>query len=148
MKKVALLLLLFLSPTLCLAGTSDNWFAGLGISKGDTLYNGGAIILGYRPTARTGYNYEYTVGGLVGVGNRNVGWISYSRTMEDDRLFAGFGLAVLNRTTPNLSTPIEFITTFGYHEDDKWDFCFRHISNGGIKKPNVGEDLFFLTWRF
>lgn len=49
--------------------------------------------------------------------------------------------------TNALSGPVQFGTALGI-EGDKWDFLVRHISNAGLEKPNRGETMLLLGYKF
>nr|WP_240734004.1 lipid A 3-O-deacylase [Dyella soli] len=56
------------------------------------------------------------------------------------QLFLSFQPAVQSGRTQALSSPYEFITTVGY-EGSHWSLGIRHISDGGMHKPNRGETM-------
>jgi len=62
-------------------------------------------------------------------------------------LSAGFGIGVQHRKTDALSGDPQFISTIGWRWD-RFSLLFRHISNGGFDKPNDGENILQLAWRF
>ncbi|HEX7111182.1 MAG TPA: lipid A 3-O-deacylase [Mizugakiibacter sp.] len=55
-------------------------------------------------------------------------------------LYVGFQLAATAGRTDALSTPYEFVSTFGW-QGRHWQFMVRHVSNGDFHKPNHGETL-------
>lgn len=54
--------------------------------------------------------------------------------------FVSEQLAVQSGRTRALSTPYEFISTLGW-QGDRFTFALRHVSNGGLHKPNRGESM-------
>jgi len=67
-----------------------------------------------------------------------------------DKLFAklDISLCFITHTTKHLSTHYQFKdrVRVGYKFDNNYSFTigFVHFSNGGIKKPNTGENFFIL----
>jgi hypothetical protein len=55
-------------------------------------------------------------------------------------LFFGFEVATTAGKTDALSTPYEFVSSFGW-QDGHWQLLMRHISNGDFHKPNHGETM-------
>lgn len=49
--------------------------------------------------------------------------------------------------TDALSGPIQFGTAIGV-EGRKWEVLIRHLSNAGLKKPNKGETMLLLGYKF
>ena len=65
--------------------------------------------------------------------------------------YAQVGVAALANTTKNLSTSLEFTEKIGIGlnlENFDISLFYRHISNGGIKKPNRGENFTGITLYF
>jgi len=68
-----------------------------------------------------------------------------------DKLFikCDISLCYITHTTPHLSTHYQFKDRIrvGYNFNENYSllFGFIHFSNGGIKKPNSGEN-FFVMW--
>jgi len=62
-------------------------------------------------------------------------------------LTAGFGIGAQHRKTDALSGDPQFISTIGWRWN-RFSVLFRHISNGGFDKPNDGENVLQLAWRF
>lgn len=55
-------------------------------------------------------------------------------------LFFSFQLAATSHTTQALSTHYQFVSTLGW-EARHFSFQVRHISNGGLHRPNRGETM-------
>jgi len=62
-------------------------------------------------------------------------------------LTIGFGLGAQHKKTDALSGDPQFISTIGWRWD-RLSLLLRHISNGGFDKPNDGENVLQLAWRF
>lgn len=140
---------LFLVATGLIAGTTPgNAWAQTDLGVGFTGQHGGqsgsVIMLDYKPTTTT---WDVTLGGIQGTRTRDTSWVAISDELIDRNLFAGFGLAFITRQTTTLTSPYQFMTTFGYHHDG-WVLSVRHLSNGGLRGANIGENLIVLSWDF
>ena len=93
--------------------------------------------------------WDYTIGNIGGVGqdNRDTTFVAASYQIVDEHLFASFGPALITHQTETLTSQYQFMTTFGYHRGN-WAFGVRHLSNGGLKGANIGENLVFLGYHF
>jgi hypothetical protein len=134
--------LITLDPTVAHADTY--------LSAGYTgMHDGGrgrVLMVDWIPTDS---NWNYTVGNIGGIGkdNRDTSFVAASYMIVDEHLFASFGPALITHQTETLTSQYQFMTTFGYHRGD-WAFGVRHLSNGGLRGANIGENLVFLGYRF
>lgn len=140
---------LFLVATGLIAGTTPgNARAQTNLGVGFTSQRGGqsgsVIMLDYKPATTT---WDVTLGGIQDTRTRDTSWVAISDELIDRDLFAGFGLAFITRQTTTLTSPYQFMTTFGYHHDG-WVLSVRHLSNGGLRGANIGENLIVLSWDF
>lgn len=118
------------------------------VSAGYTgMHDGGrgrVLMLDWVPT---GSRWDYTIGNIGGVGrdNRDTTFVAASYQIVDEHLWASFGPALVTHQTDTLTSAYQFMTTFGYHKDN-WAFGVRHLSNGGLRGKNIGENLVFVGW--
>jgi len=122
--------------------------AQVGISAGYTgMHDGGrgqVLMLDYVPT---GSRWDLTAGNISGTADgRDTSFLVASYMIVDQHLWASFGPGLVTRQTSTLTSQYQFMTTFGYHHDDEWAVGVRHLSNGGLRGNNVGENLVFFTW--
>ena len=122
--------------------------AQTGISVGYTgMHDGGrgrVLMFDYVPT---GGHWDYTIGNISGAANRDTSFFVASYEIVDEHLYASFGPALITHQTETLTSAYQFMTTFGYHRDN-WSFGVRHLSNGGLRGANIGENLVFASWNF
>jgi len=62
-------------------------------------------------------------------------------------LIGGFGVGVQHGKTDALSGDPQFISSIGW----RWNrvsLMFRHISNARVQRPNDGENIVQVAWRF
>lgn len=134
--------LMALTPPLASAQT--------GISVGYTgMHDGGrgrVLMLDYVPAASP---WDFTLGNISGASadNRDTSFVAASYEIVDQHLYASFGPVLLRHQTDTLSSTYQFMTTFGYHRDN-WSVAVRHLSNGGLRGPNIGENLVFAAWNY
>lgn len=122
--------------------------AQTGIAVGYTGMHDGqrgqVLVLDYRPEAS---HWLVSVGNISHTLSRDTSWAGVQYMIVDRDLFAGFGPAVITHQTTTLTSQYQFITTFGFHHGH-WALAVRHISNGGTRGDNVGENLVTLAWNF
>jgi hypothetical protein len=63
------------------------------------------------------------------------------------RPFAGIGLAAYTDTNPLISSPLGFSLSAGMNIGERFDVQWRHFSNAGFEKPNMGQDMLLAGWR-
>lgn len=120
------------------------------LSAGYTgMHDGGrgrVLMVDYVPT---GSRWDFTLGNIGGAGqnNRDTTFVAASYQIVDEHLWASFGPALITRQTETLTSTYQFMTTFGYHKDH-WGFGVRHLSNGGLRGKNIGENVVFVGWDF
>ena len=120
------------------------------LSAGYTgMHDGGrgrVLMVDYVPE---GSRWDYTVGNIGGAGqnNRDTTFVAASYQIVDEHLWASFGPALITRQTETLTSTYQFMTTFGYHKDN-WGFGVRHLSNGGLRGKNIGENVVFVGYSF
>jgi hypothetical protein len=123
--------------------------AEVGISAGYTgMHDGGrgrVVMLDYVPT---GSSWDFTAGNIGETTDRNTSFVVASYMIVDQHLWASFGPGLVTHQTSTLTSQYQFMTTFGYHHDDDWSVGVRHLSNGGLRGNNVGENLVFFSWIF
>jgi len=62
-------------------------------------------------------------------------------------LFLSEQLAVTNRATHALSSHYQFVSTLGW-QAKHFSVAIRHISNGGLHRPNTGETMALVGFAF
>lgn len=132
--------LLALAPALASAQT--------GISVGYTGLHDGqrgrVLMFDYVPR---GTAWDFTVGNISNTLNRDTSFAAVSYEIVDKHLYASFGPGFVTHQTTTLTSEYQFMTTFGYHYEN-WSAGVRHISNGGFRGNNIGENLVFMVWNF
>ena len=111
------------------------------------MHDGGrgrVLMVDWTPT---GSRWDYTLGNIGGAGqeNRDTTFVAASYMIVDEHLWASFGPALITHQTETLTSTYQFMTTFGYHKD-RWGFGVRHLSNGGLRGKNIGENVVFLGY--
>lgn len=123
-------------------------FAQVGVAVGYTGMHDGqrgqVLVLDYRPQDM---HWLFSAGNISHTLSRNTSWVGAQYMIIDRDLFAGFGPAVITHQTTTLTSQYQFITTFGLHRGH-WAIAVRHISNGGTRGDNVGENLVTFAWNF
>lgn len=144
-KTPAILLTLVLSLTTLAPLAAE---AQTGIAVGYTgmhdSQRGQVYMLDYRPD---GQPWDFTAGAIRGTLNRDTSFIAASYEIVDQHLYASFGPALIRHQTSTLTSQYQFMTTFGFHHDG-WSLAVRHMSNGGLRGDNVGENSVILEWDF
>lgn len=132
--------LLALIPALASAQT--------GISVGYTGMHDGqrgrVLMFDYVPQ---GSHWDFTAGNISGTLDRDTSFVAASYEIVDQHLYASFGPGLVTHQTETLTSQYQFMTTFGYHYEN-WSAGVRHISNGGLRGDNIGENLVFAVWNF
>lgn len=91
--------------------------------------------------------WDATVGTITGTTDRNTSFAMLSYEIVDQHLYASFGTGLITHQTTTLTSQYQFLTTFGYH----WNHAslgVRHMSNGGLRGKNIGENLVFVALTF
>ena len=91
--------------------------------------------------------WDFTAGAIRGTLDRDTSFVALSYEIVDKHLYASFGPALIRHQTGTLTSQYQFMTTFGLHHDD-WSLGVRHMSNGGLRGNNVGENFVFVAWDF
>lgn len=137
---IAAATLLGLAPGLASAQT--------GISVGYTGMHDGqrgrVLMFDYVPQHS---HLDFTVGNISGTLDRDTSFVALSYEIVDQHLYASFGPGLITHQTETLTSQYQFMTTFGYHYEN-WSVGVRHISNGGFRGANIGENLVFAVWNF
>ncbi len=95
----------------------------------------------------SGTHWDFTAGNISNTQNRDTSFIAASYEIDNKDLYASFGPALITRQTETLTSTYQFMTTFGYHHaGDAWSIGVRHISNGGLRGSNIGENMVFVSW--
>lgn len=140
MKRYIWIILMLFAPLAASAQT--------GISVGYTGMHDGqrgqVLILDYRPEHTA---WDFSVGNISHTIDRDTSWAGVQYEIIDRDLYAGFGPVLITHQTGTLTSQYQFMTTFGYHRGD-FGISVRHISNGGTRGDNVGENLVTLSWQF
>lgn len=122
--------------------------AQTGISVGYTGLHDGqrgqVLMLDYVPGDSP---WDFSAGTIKGTIGRDTSFVAASYEIVDQHLYASFGPGLITHQTTTLTSQYEFMTTFGYHKDD-FSVGVRHLSNGGLRGTNVGENLVFVAWNF
>ena len=138
--RIAALGLLLLLPFAAQAQT--------GISVGYTGMHDGqrgqVYMFDYVPQ---GSPWDFTAGAIRGTLARDTSFVAASYEIVDQHLYASFGPALIRHQTSTLTSQYQFMTTFGFHHDD-WSLAVRHLSNGGLRGNNIGENLVSVAWNF
>lgn len=64
------------------------------------------------------------------------------------KLRLGLGVMYINETNPLMGSQLNFNGKLSWQFTDKFSVGWKHLSNAGTAKPNRGQDLIGLTWRF
>lgn len=147
--RMMLLLLLLLIPLTSLADNSPK--NGFGIGVGITRSGSETLNFHYQPhDTLEHYNFRLSAGMVYNSFDAKYvyKYLAVSEVFEDNKLFAGLGVLVVDHTSYLLSSKYEFISTFGYKFSDGDTFYFQHISNAGLQGENHGENLFVLSKEF
>ena len=122
--------------------------AQTGISVGYTGMHDGqrgqVYMFDYVPQ---GSPWDFTAGAIRGTLARDTSFVAASYEIVDQHLYASFGPALVRHQTSTLTSQYQFMTTFGFHHDD-WSLAVRHLSNGGLRGNNIGENLVIVAWNF
>ncbi len=122
--------------------------AQTGISVGYTGMHDGqrgqVYMLDYVPQ---GSPWDFTAGAIRGTLARDTSFVAVSYEIVDQHLYASFGPALIRHQTSTLTSQYQFMTTFGFHHDD-WSLAVRHLSNGGLRGNNIGENQVIVAWNF
>lgn len=122
--------------------------AQTGIAVGYTgqhdAQRGQVLMLDYVPQ---GSPWDITLANISGTETRNTSWVALSYEIVDRHLYASFGPALITHQTSTLTSQYQFMTTFGYHHDN-WSVAVRHLSNGGFRGANVGENAVIVEWNY
>ena len=122
--------------------------AQTGISMGYTGMHDGqrgqVYMFDYVPQ---GSPWDFTAGAIRGTLARDTSFVAASYEIVDQHLYASFGPALIRHQTSTLTSQYQFMTTFGFHHDD-WSLAVRHLSNGGLRGNNIGENLVIVVWNF
>lgn len=105
---------------------------------------GQVLMVDYVPQ---GSPWDFTAAAIRGTETRNTTWVAASYEIVDQHLYASFGPALIRHQTSTLTSQYQFMTTFGYHKDN-WSLAVRHLSNGGFRGSNVGENAVIVVWNF
>ena len=122
--------------------------AQTGISVGYTgqhdSQRGQVLMLDYVPQDSP---WDITLATIRGAETRDTSWVALSYEIVDQHLYAAFGPAMISHQTSTLTSQYQFMTTFGFHHDG-WSLAVRHMSNGGLRGNNIGENAVILEWDF
>ncbi len=105
---------------------------------------GQVLMLDYVPKDSP---WDITLATIRGTETRDTSWVALSYEIVDQHLYAAFGPALISHQTSTLTSQYQFMTTFGYHKDN-WSVAVRHLSNGGFRGANVGENAVIVAWNF
>lgn len=122
--------------------------AQTGIAVGYTgqhdAQRGQVLMLDYVPQDSP---WDITLANISNTRTRNTSWVALSYEIVDRHLYASFGPALITHQTSTLTSQYQFMTTFGYHHDN-WSLAVRHLSNGGFRGANVGENTVIVEWNY
>lgn len=120
------------------------------------LYNAGVASANLISDANSLLPTEWAVGYIFGQRkNPDNSWnnddpttyIGVGKRLEWRGLFVGFGIVAVDRLSQRLSSTFNFKSQLGIHYGH-FVMMVQHISNGGLKLPNDGEDFYVLGLRF
>ncbi len=103
---------------------------------------GQVLMLDYVPGTSP---WDFTAGTIRGTENRDTSWVAASYEIVDQHLFASFGPALITHQSSTLTSQFQFMTSFGYHHGN-WYVMVRHLSNGGLRGVNIGENVVAIGW--
>jgi|GEM_PF-3157102 len=138
--KLAAILVLSLLP---LAGRAQTGMA-LGYTGMHDGHRGQVYMFDYVPQDSP---WDFTAGAIRGTPSRDTSFVAVSYEIVDRHLYASFGPALIRHQTGTLTSQYQFMTTFGLHHGD-WSLGVRHMSNGGLRGNNIGENFVFVAWTF
>ena len=133
----------FAALSLPLAAAAQTGIA-LGYTGQHDAQRGQVLMLDYVPQDSP---WDVTLATIRGTQTRDTSWVALSYEIVDRHLFASFGPALISHQTSTLTSQYQFMTTFGYHHDG-WSVAVRHLSNGGFRGANVGENAVMVQWNF
>lgn len=154
MKKIILLFGLLFCIN-CYAGDENN--AQHRFEFGRDAFSGGparySVLYGYSLTGgEERWNAEIDFADIMQNGQNGpdaTKFIAISEIYQEHHLSAGLGLAYLTRKTdPYLSSKEEFFITIRDDLGGGWGISIHHLSNGGIRPPNDGENMIMITYRW
>jgi hypothetical protein len=64
------------------------------------------------------------------------------------RPYLGLGLAGQTDTNPYVSSPVNFSLSLALNVGQRSSVEWRHFSNAGLQRPNLGQDMLMLRWQF
>ena len=138
--RISVVILLALEP---LTAWSQTGIA-VGYTGQHDAQRGQVLMLDYVPQ---GSSWDFTAAAIRGTQTRDTSWVAASYEIVDQHLYASFGPALIRHQTSTLTSQYQFMTTFGYHKDN-WSVAVRHLSNGGLRGSNVGENAVIFVWNF
>lgn len=114
-------------------GSPDRWGNQLWVKP---------IITGGWIEGRSQAGFENDVWVLGGGGR-----LYWNKNHQPSRWFVEGQILASAGNTDALTGPLQFGTAIGI-EGNKWELMVRHLSNAGIKKPNKGETMLLLGYKF
>jgi len=94
-----------------------------------------------------------TLKGTAERGVDNYGYLSVQRRFAF-RPYAqlqpilGLGVVANSETNPYVSSSVAFSVSTGLRLGPRWTLEWRHFSNAGLARPNLGQDILLLRGRF
>jgi len=64
-----------------------------------------------------------------------------------DRVELGLGVGYFNDTNRALGSNFQFSLLARYNLGERWTINFRHFSNAGSQRPNMGQDMLTVGYR-
>ena len=158
---LSLLILFMGTPALTYADDSDTLTVNqLSIGYGPVRENDGATYRTIRLDDRLSTHFIGNIGGIIGGDAPQKGlhdansrfdyrtfWIGGSFIEVEKYLFGSVGIVRLTKQTSHLTSPYQFLITFGVHYEAA-SLSYVHLSNGHTGGKNYGEDMLVLGYGF
>lgn len=146
MKKLLILVaLLTCACAPALAEPTRTFSAGMAVKRSSALAADFSVRLSETPD-----DYWQVSLSLVGEaeGLRNNAALQGLYVMKRGRWHAGLGVALLQNTDSINGSRANFALQAGYSVSQSWQVQWRHWSNAGTKRPNLGRDMLWLGRTF
>jgi len=153
MRALILLLLLAVSTPALADDMAGTFGFGWGpVRENDSAINYKAIKLGYRVS-----EHVQLIAGAITGGSHYItpyqkydydtDWYGVNYLEVEQYLVGGIGIVKLTRQTRHLTSPYQFVLSFGAHYGP-WTAAYQHLSNGHTGGQNYGEDMLIFSYGF
>lgn len=75
-------------------------------------------------------------------------WVQGQRHVDLGHFDLGIGIAYFNSTNRALGSHFVAALSVQYNVSDRWNIKLRHFSNAGSARPNMGQDMIMVGYRF